>query len=495
MARFRRQICVGVVAVLFVGLASHSAWAEKRVALIVGNSNYRSVARLPNPEKDASAMAALFKDAGFDTVVEANNAGNLDFKRAIRKFEDAAAASDIAVIYYAGHGIEFGGVNYLIPIDAKLASDRDVDDETVSLNRLLDAVEGAKRLRLIVLDACRDNPFIASMKRIHSSRGIAYAAKAGSTAEDGDGAHSPFTTALLDNLIVPGLDIRLALGRVRDEVMKMTNGRQEPFVYGSLGGAIVSIIPVGEGDRGKSAVPAERWKSQQANFEITFWNSIKGSKNPRLFEAYLRRYPTGAFADIAHITLDGLKAAALSVPSNVKADGSPIIEPALIKEVRDRLYELNFDPGPADGSVGKEMRVAIQEFERQSKLTPTGTATQGLLRRLREIGGLKPWGAIVYGKQGGKWGMSWGEDTRKEAVARARASCGKGDACQVEISFFGTECGAFAYSGSSWAIVARDEIRKAKDAAIADCGKRGNTCRLIASVCADGAERYAISGQ
>lgn len=110
---------------------------------------------------------------------------------------------------------------------------------------------------------------------------------------------------------------------------------------------------------------------------------------------------------------------------------------------------------------------------------------------MRAIDGLKPWGAIVYGKGDGKWGMAWGENTRTAAVAHARTSCGDVKNCPVEISFFGTECGMFAYSRSSWAITARDDIRKAKDAALADCGKRGKSCAIVASVCANGAERFS----
>jgi hypothetical protein len=232
--------------------------AEKRVALVVGNSSYRNVAMLPNPERDAASIAKLFKEAGFDSVIEANNVGNLEFKRAIRRFEDASADADIAVVFYAGHGIEINGTNYLIPVDALLARDRDAQDEAISLDRLIESVEGAKRLRLIILDACRDNPFSKRIKRMIAVRSIApglgkieptgsdtliaYAAKAGSTAEDGDGTHSPFTTALLANLVTPGLDVRLAFGRVRDQVMKMTRNRQEPFVYGSLGGKTVALV-------------------------------------------------------------------------------------------------------------------------------------------------------------------------------------------------------------------------------------------------------------
>ena len=136
-------------------------------------------------------------------------------------------------------------------------------------------------------------------------------------------------------------------------------------------------------------------------------------------------------------------------------------------------------------------RKAIQEFQQQINVPPTGIATMGLLRRLRELGGVKPWGSMVYGKDSGKWGMAWNESTRKAAVARARVSCGEAVTCQVEVSFFGTACGVFAYSASSWAITTRDDIAKAKAAALADCGKRGRACQIVASVCADGAERFS----
>ena len=224
--------------------------------------------------------------------------------------------------------------------------------------------------------------------------------------------------------------------------------------------------------------------------EVAFWNSIKDEKNPHLFEAYLKRYPDGAFADIARITLEELKAAARTPPAPQADDSVQIGDPVLLNELRDRLYELNFDPGPLDGPLTDAARKAIQEFQQQIKVPQTGIATVGLLRRLRELGGVKPWASIVYGKDNGKWGMAWNESTRKAAVARARASCGDSSTCPVEVSFFGTTCGAFAHSATSWSIAARDAIGKAKADALADCGKRGNSCQIIASVCADGAERF-----
>lgn len=479
------------------------ACAEQRVALIIGNSNYKEATRLPNPVNDAAAMAKLFENAGFEVVMK-RDVGITDMRRAIRDFSDLARNADIAVVYFAGHGIEVDGSNYLIPTDAVLERDIDVDDETVSLDRLIRVLEPVKRLRLIILDACRDNPFGKTMKRTIASRSvgrglakveptssdtlIAFSAKAGSTAFDGDGANSPFTKALLAHLAEPGLDLRIAFGRVRDDVLAKTEFRQEPFVYGSLGGSVVALVPARTEDRAAGSAASEH-----SNLEITFWNSIKGEKNPRLFEAYLRRYANGAFADLARITLDGLKTAALAPPVERADDNIPISDPGLMKETRERLYELNFDPGPIEGPNTDAARDAIREYQQQSSLAATGVATMSLLRRLRDIGGLKPWGAIAYNKAEEKWGMSWGESTRSIAVSHARVSCGDAKSCPVEISFYGTECGVFAHSGSSWAITTRDDIHKAKDAALSDCRRRGKDCQIIASVCADGAERFTAA--
>jgi hypothetical protein len=294
-------------------LAADAARAEKRVALIVGNSSYQTVPQLANPSRDASAVAKMFRDAGFDTVDVQLNVGNLEFKRAIRKFESTADQADIAVVYYAGHGLEIGGVNYLIPTDARLASDRDAEDEAIPLERLVSSADGAKRLRLIVLDACRDNPFVRVMRRERKTASravvaglgkveptstdtlIAYAAKAGSTADDGDGMHSPFTTAVLKNLTVPGLDVRLAFGRVRDEVLRVTASRQEPFVYGSLGGGNIALVPAPAVVREASATDVK------ADYELV---QQIGSK--RAWEVFLGTHPTGFYADLARAQIEAL---------------------------------------------------------------------------------------------------------------------------------------------------------------------------------------------
>src|SRR5215472_13604258 len=146
-------------------LVCQPAFAGKRVALVLGNSAYQNVPPLSNPTNDAALMAQTLKEAGFNVVDFRENLPALETRRALRDFADKAADADIAVIYYAGHGIEIDGANYLIPVDAKLERDNDVFDEAFSLERVLIAVEPAKKLRLVILDACRDNPFAKTMKK------------------------------------------------------------------------------------------------------------------------------------------------------------------------------------------------------------------------------------------------------------------------------------------------------------------------------------------
>ena len=239
--------------------AQTAALAERRIALVIGNGKYENAGVLTNPVNDANAIGALLRKAGFDVVDLRVNLGVVEFKRSVREFVDRAANADVAVVYYSGHGLEYGGVNYLVPVDAKLTSTFDIEDETVSLDRVLVAAGHVKKLSLIILDACRENPFHPTADDARVTRGvsmglagvdqsvadtlIAFAAKAGSVSYDGDGANSPFTTALVKYITQPGLDIRLALGKVRDDVLRATNHRQEPFVYGSLGGDTVALVP------------------------------------------------------------------------------------------------------------------------------------------------------------------------------------------------------------------------------------------------------------
>jgi uncharacterized caspase-like protein len=299
---------------LVVLLCSAPALAEKRVALVIGNSAYQNVNMLPNPAKDAAAVGDMLTKAGFDIVISKQDVTNADMRRMVRDFSDKVGDADIAVVYYAGHGIEIDGTNYLLPIDTKLERDTDVEDEAVSLDRIVRILDPAKKLRLVILDACRDNPFQKTMKRSLSSRGIerglakvepqnpntliAYAAKAGSTASDGVGDHSPFTTALLKQLPTPGQDLRKSLGYVRDDVLKVTSNAQEPFVYGSLGGDDVILVP-GVPRPGAANVPAQVTALDPNSPLRQDYELAAQINTAAAWDAFLANYPKGFYADLA----------------------------------------------------------------------------------------------------------------------------------------------------------------------------------------------------
>jgi uncharacterized caspase-like protein len=311
-------------------LLCQPAWAAKRVALVIGNSAYQNVALLPNPVNDGAVIAATLKNAGFDVVDSRHDLPANEMRRALRDFADRARDADIAVIYYAGHGMEVDGTNYLIPVDAKLERDSDVYDEAVSLDRVLVSIEPAKQLRLVILDACRDNPFAKSMKRTLVSRAIgrglaqvepaspntliAYSAKAGSTAMDGDSKNSPFTLALSKHLTTPGLDVRRAFGFVRDDVLKTTNNRQEPFVYGSLGGDDVPLVPVPAAAAAPVAPAPNPQAEARRDYELALQVGNKDALN-----AFVAQYPDGYYANLARIQLAKIAAEETQVAATEKA--------------------------------------------------------------------------------------------------------------------------------------------------------------------------------
>jgi TPR repeat protein len=224
---------------------------ERRIALVIGNGAYQSVPVLNNTKNDAKGVADSFKAVGFNIVQIVSDAGRGALIAALSDFERQADNADWAAVYYAGHGMEVDGVNYLVPIDARLRDDRDVQDEAISVNRVLDAIANTRKLRLVMLDACRDNPFLTTMHRSIASRSISrglaaiepvgatlvvFAAKDGQTASDGAGDHSPFTGSLIKRMQEPGVEINKLFRLVTGDVLKATENQQRPFVYGSLPG-------------------------------------------------------------------------------------------------------------------------------------------------------------------------------------------------------------------------------------------------------------------
>jgi uncharacterized caspase-like protein len=347
-------------------LTCGSAQAERRVALVIGNSAYKSVPRLVNPVNDAALVGSMFKKAGFDSVDIKLDVSAADMRRSLREFANRTRDAEVAVVYYAGHGIELDGNNYLIPTDATLETDGDVLDETVALDRALFAVEPAKQLRLVILDACRDNPFAKTMKRTVAARAIgrglakieptspntmiAFAAKAGSTASDGDARNSPFATALVERLPTPGLDLRKAFGFVRDDVLKNTGYKQEPYVYGSLGGDDVPLVPAKPVAAGPQASPLD---AVRRDYELALQIGTRD-----VWTAFLAQYPDGFYASLAKGQLSRIAAEEMRAAA---ADKARQAEEDKARLAADRAKKADQEKATAAAKAAEDARLAAEK--------------------------------------------------------------------------------------------------------------------------------------
>lgn len=302
----RRWVPIFILSLFVFAFQAGAVEAAKRVALLIGNEKYEATSQLNNPANDVELMKASFEDAGFDTVTTVHDLDRASMVRALRDFEDAATGAEVAIIYYSGHGMEMNGQNFLLPVDVALKSDKDVEDEAVPLDRVQRSLEGATRLKLVILDACRNNPFEQSMTRSISTRAVsrglarvepesadllvAFASKAGTVAMDGEGKNSPFATALSKYLTEPGVDVRIALGKVRDEVVAATNRSQEPFVYGSLGGAQIFLnireVNVNVTNNGNTQEVSPNGQSAAA----ADWQNIRDLADKDLIEVFLAKH-------------------------------------------------------------------------------------------------------------------------------------------------------------------------------------------------------------
>ena len=365
---FALRIRTAIFGAAALALSYAPALAEKRVALIIGNSAYQNVAKLTNPANDATAMIAMLKTGGFDVVESRLDIKNSEMRRTLRNFADQTRDADIAVVYFAGHGVEIDGTNYLIPIDATLERDVDAFDEAIQLDRVLQAIEPAKQLRLVILDACRDNPFAKTMKRTIGSRAIgrglagveptrpntmvAFAAKGGSTASDGDNKNSPFTTALVKHLAKPGLELRKAFGLVRDDVIKVTNSKQEPFVYGSLGGTDVSLVPAPAAP--VTVVP--RGSDNQAFIQKAYELALQVGTRA-VWDSFIAEYPSGLYTELAKAQRDKLASEAARVAATEKAKAAQEEQTRLAIEGAKKAEQ---DKAAAEAIRAEQQRVAAE---------------------------------------------------------------------------------------------------------------------------------------
>ena len=405
--RHRARAVIAALLVLVLAaavqlLAVASASASERVALVIGNSAYSFAPELKNPRNDAEALAASLNRLGF-RVIKGIDADRFTMSTLVRAFSSEMKGAKIALFYYAGHGLQLNGKNYLIPVDARLESEVDLDFEAMDVNFVLRQMERDDRINIVLLDACRNNPLSDKLARSMGARSVyleqglarvetgvgslvAFSTQPGNVALDGKGANSPFAKALLDNIEAPGVDIEVLMRRVREEVIKVTDGRQVPWTNSSLVGDKVVLNTGLEAARPVISEPVPQAAppvppaadSAAAEFEITFWKTVRSSKNPALIKAYLEKYPKGDFALIAQAMLAELE-------SGEKPGGTDMLGPSGIPLPREKpqvdlrprepppAQDLQPAPQPRRKSVAPPPKPAKKKVRSKKKVATTPT--------------------------------------------------------------------------------------------------------------------------
>ena len=394
-----------------------AAKAEKRVALVIGNSAYQNTGELRNPSNDAADMTAALKRLGFQ-VTEGRDLDKRAMERTIRQFGLSLEGADVALFFYAGHGIQVGGQNHLIPIDARLAGEGDVDFETLPLSLVLKQMEREAKTNLVLLDACRDNPLARNLARTMGTRAISigtglaevstgigtligFSTQPGNVAADGVGRNSPYAGALLAHIENSNKDVSGILVDVRNDVLKATNGVQVPWEHTSLTGQVyfhdtiaAPVPPAG----GPGPIVAPSGRNYDKEMEIAFWNAVKDSKSPDVLKTYLDRFPKGTFAGLARVLIEeaekpsrvvqppagGTASTTPAAPNPTPPTVAPKVESkdprALPRALQTELKRVGCDPGTVDGQWGHKAEEALAAFGRQTQLVLGRNASEAALQ-------------------------------------------------------------------------------------------------------------------
>jgi uncharacterized membrane protein YgcG len=408
------RIITVLLSLICMVFTANAAKADRRVAFVVGNGAYKNVAQLPNPPVDAKAMAAVLRNVGFE-VVEGTNLTRDKMTEKLLEFGKKAQGADVAVFFYAGHGIAISGTNYLLPIDADIKSEMDVKlGAAINIDLTLDQTMSDAKVKLVFLDACRDNPFAAKIKSNSATRSvsvqsglaemksgegtlIAFATGPGQTALDGqEGTNSPFTRALIAHITTPGVEIQQAMTEVRAQVNEETNKGQLPWGHTNLIGSVyLNPAPVpapGAAASTASAPAAVASSSPSTDVELEFWRSVKESNKPEELNAYLTSYPNGQFKSLALARIaslengpstttrnltTGIDPATFTAESNQTTEDQIGLDKGQRRDVQRRLTGLGFDT-KVNGKFDDDTRSVIRRWQ-----AARGYPTNGFLNKLQ----------------------------------------------------------------------------------------------------------------
>ncbi len=390
-----RVLALFLVLALLAPISAPAASEQEppsRIALVIGNSNYETIPMLPNPRRDASAIADSLERLGFE-VRRVLDGDQKDFEKALLAFAADRRSADIALFYFAGHGIQINGENYLLPVSIKAPKVEAILEQSLGLNDVRAEMQRTDPgLTIIILDSCRDNPFGPmltqrtgetvtpisigqGLAKVSGAAGmlIAYATQPGEVAYDGFGEHSPFTESLLAYLEKPGLEIRLMLGRVREQVVEETQGGQVPWVEEAvLGEFYFSEQP----DIRTAAINAAD------GYDLAFWRSISRSDDARDYEAYLTKFPEGAFALLADNRLKALKVAGnLAEAAPAKIEPAPLSD-EIWRQVKNSLFWLGYYNGNLGSAQEPRASFAVKAFQSAVGTVPSGKLTKAQVKQL-----------------------------------------------------------------------------------------------------------------
>jgi hypothetical protein len=408
---FQMRTLTVILSLICMLFTANAAKAERRVAFVVGNGAYKNVAQLPNPPVDAKAMAGVLRNVGFD-VVEGTNLTRDKMTEKLLDFGKKAQGADVAVFFYAGHGIAISGTNYLLPIDADIKSEMDVKlGAAINIDLTLDQTMSDAKVKLVFLDACRDNPFAAKIKSSASTRSvsvqsglaemksgegtlIAFATGPGQTALDGqEGTNSPFTRALIAHITEPGVDIQQAMTEVRAQVNEETNKGQLPWGHTNLIGTVYlnPAAPPAPNTAAPSspapaAVASNSGGAGGTDVELEFWRSVKESNKPEELNAYLTSYPNGQFKSLALARIaslengpstttrnltTGIDPATFNAESNQTTEDQIGLDRGQRRDVQRRLTGLGFDT-KVNGKFDEDTRAVITRWQAARGYPKTG---------------------------------------------------------------------------------------------------------------------------
>lgn len=422
MARFGWQLLLS----LFVLFSAHLAQAERRVALVIGNSNYVDATPLNNALNDANDIADALRRLKFDVVLGTDLDRNQTFE-VLKKFNRKLVDADTAVLYYAGHALQVGGINFIAPIDTKLEHEVDLELETISMDLIRRQMERNAKTLLVFLDACRNNPlsrrFARKNRSTSAGRGlakpeissegtfIAFATQPGNVALDGTGRNSPFTTALLNHIEKPGIDVSALMIDVRAEVYKATNKTQLPWTNSGLLGRFYFNDSAPK-DQVKSNIVENVNKGQiellkKFTAENTAWEKIENTGDVLALTKFMTQYPNGIYSSVAKFKLSQLKNTIKQKASTEKSNDNKQIKTALLTPAEDDLTEaddaqtpeitrqlirdfqkelsrIGCDAGVADGRWGKKGRAALKQYSNRKNINLAALEpSQELLENLK----------------------------------------------------------------------------------------------------------------